>query len=112
MHIGRYLLALALLGGAACDGNSNPSGITLSTTELACPSETLELTIDGGFPSDTRVTFRMGSTVLDGSPVVLNDGSIACGLPSDAAPGTYGVLVDGDLVGQVTLDSTDCPPSR
>jgi len=104
----RILAIVAMLG---C-GGSDPSDITLSTTELACPSDSLTLTIAGGFPSDTTVQFKMGSTILDGSAVVLNDGTIDCGLPSTAAPGEYQVIIDGNSVGTVTLDATNCVTAR
>jgi hypothetical protein len=102
------LLVIAGLGAAACGTKEDPSDVSLSTTELQCPSDTLTLTISGGFPSDTMVGFQMGGTFLDGDAVVLNDGSIACGLPSNAAPGTYEVIIDGKSVGMVKLDASNC----
>jgi hypothetical protein len=108
MRVVNLLVIIGVLGATGCGTKNDPSDVSLSTTELACPSDTLTLTIDGGFPSDTMVGFQMGGTFLDGDAVVLNDGSIACGLPSNAAPGTYEVIIDGKSVGMVKLDASNC----
>lgn len=115
------LLAAALaisMTAAGCDSDGSPGGddITLDRDDLPCPDITLTLTTPNGFSPGTTVTFLMGDQSFDGSAVVLNDGSIACGLPDGAPPGTYDLEVDDPdnglthLSNAVTLDMSACPP--
>lgn len=115
------VLAVALamsvsVAGCDNDGSQGGDGITLDRDDLPCPDITLNLTTDGGFSPGTTVTFLMGDQSFDGSAVVLNDGSIACGLPDGAPPGTYDLEVDDPDHGlthindAVTLDMSSCPP--
>ena len=113
----RAALVVALVATLPACADERPDGasVVLDRDHLACPSETLRLTITGGFAAGTMVSFVMGDRSYDGSAVVLADGSIACGLPSDAPVGSYDLDItepDGGethLADAVTLDATTCP---
>ncbi|HVV81540.1 MAG TPA: hypothetical protein VHE35_00630 [Kofleriaceae bacterium] len=112
----RLLFALLLAAALpACGDTRSPTAeIQLDHTHLDCPSDTLRLTIEGGFAPGTTVTFVMGDQSFDGAPVILDDGSIACGLPPGAPPGSYDLDVEEPGEGEtvlhdaVTLDSDTC----
>jgi len=109
MNLRVWLLAAALAAaGCGGDDSGGPAFISFSSTTLGCPDDSLTLTIDGGFTADPTVSFVMGDTSYDGDPVLLDDGSVVCGLPADAAPGDYNVIVNGNNAGIVTLASMTC----
>jgi hypothetical protein len=116
----QFVVLATLAASAACggdDGGSPSNRFDLDHTTLDCPDDTLVITdLDGRFPAGTTVSFDMdgGSVSLDGDAVILDDGTIACGLPEDAPPGQYNIKiyepgqtsVDG---GTITLASDTCP---
>ena len=120
---GAALLALGLAASSGACGSSSgdddghgANSLALDTNALACPSDSLTITSET-FPAGTTVTFVMGSTMYDGSAVVLPDHgdgpSIDCGFPTGAMPGDYDVIVTKpgqppETAGTVTLDRSTC----
>lgn len=104
---GGALVLVVLLGcggshGGGSDDGSIAANYSFNTAHLGC-EDSLDITIESGtFPAGSTVTFKNDSASYDGSAAPIEGNKVLdCGFPSDAAVGTYDVILNGQKIGQV-----------